>query len=418
MELFVVGTSHHVAPGPLRERMHVDPTRTRAALHRLVESGRLLDEAAALVTCGRYEIYGLTDHPSRARRLLARLLERETGLERTTLEQHAYHFVGRAAATHLFRVAAGLDSVVQGEAQVLGQVRDVLADAEATATMGPMVRRLFESAVSCGKRVRTETDIGRGAASLAGASLALVQRRAGGLEGRNAVVVGAGETGALVARLLRKAGVARLAVANRTAEHAAEIARSVGATAHGLDELPALLADADLIVGAATAPTHLVTGPMLDGLPERTRYFIDLGHPRNVDPALAERSGVEILDLEAIHERTQAARAARAAQVPRAETLVDDDVERFVRWARGRQTLPIVRALREDVLSLARREAERHGRGLDPAQQEALRRMARSVARALLHHPTTALRDADPDSDEGRRLIRSAESLFGVELTR
>lgn len=417
MELFVLGTSHSVASGPVRERMHVEPHRVQATLNRLVEGGRILDEAAALVTCGRYEIYGVTRHPGRARRLLSRLMARETGIARAELEASAYLHVGRAAAVHLFRVASGLDSVVQGEAQILGQVRDVASDPAATATMGPTLRRLFQSAVACGKRVRTETDIGRGAASLAGASLALVQRRAGGLEGRTAVVLGAGETGALVARLLSKAGVARLRVVNRTLAHARELADRLGGTAHTLEELPALLDEADLVVGAATAPSHLVTPATLRGPRERTLYFIDLGHPRNVDPALAQRAHVEILDLEAIHRRTKAAREARAAQVPRAEALVDDEVGRFLTWMQGRQALPLVRAVREQVLSLARREAERHGRGLDAEQQEALQRFARSLARTLLHQPTTTLREANPQTTEGRHLLETARTLFGVEVS-
>jgi glutamyl-tRNA reductase len=416
MDLFVLGTSHSVAPGAMRERLHVDPERVQVTLLRLVDSG-LLEEAGALVTCGRYEIYGVAEHPTRARRLLARLMARETGVARGELEAHVYLRVGGAAATHLFRVASGLDSVVQGEAQILGQVREVVSSPQLTTTMGPTLKRLFQSAVACGKRVRTETDIGRGAASLAGASLDLVRRRAGGLEGRSAVVVGAGETGGLVARLLMKAGVARLQVVNRTPEPARQLASALGGTAHTLDELPALLAGADLVVGATASPTHLITPATLSGVPlaGRTLYFIDLGHPRNVDPALSARAGVEILDLEDVERRTRAAREARAAQVPRAEALVDDEVARFLAWTNGRHALPVVRAVRERVLSMAAREAERHGQGLTPEQQEALRRFARALARTLLHEPTAALREADPHTDEGRSLLDSAGSLFGVE---
>lgn len=420
MELFVLGTSHSVAPGPVRERLHVEPERVRETLARLVEPERLLDEAGALVTCARYEIYGVSAHPTRARRLLGRLMSRETGLRPDELDSYAYFHVGGAAVGHLFRVAAGLDSAVQGEAQVLGQVREVASSPEATAVMGPILSRLFQSAVACGKRVRSETEIGRGAASLASASLALIQRRAGGLEGRTALVLGAGETGTLVARLLRKAGVGQLRIANRTLARAREVASTLGGTAHTLGELADLLNEADVVVGAATAPEYLLTPDLLAATGghtpggDRTRYLLDLAHPRNFDPAVASMPGVDLLDLEVVHQRALAARQARAEQVPRAEALVGEELERFTRWMQSRQSLPLVRAVREQVLTLAQREADRQGRGLEPRQQEALRRLARGLARTLLHQPTTALRDADPDTPEGRQLLATAETLFGV----
>ncbi len=418
MELFLLGTSHSTASTPLRERMHVDPDRLLTVLGRMTRKGHLA-EGAALVTCGRFEVYGVADEPESVRAVLGRFTSRETGLPVRELARHSYFRTGaEAVADHLFAVAAGLDSVVQGEAQILGQVRDMLPEPDAADTLGPVLHRLIEMAVSTGKRVRTETEIGRGAASIASAALDLVRRRGGTLEDRRAVVVGAGDTAGLVARLLVKAGVSRLRIVNRTPERARQLVRELGTgTSHALAELPRLLRDTDLLVGAAASPDYLVdcdTASAWQAAAPARRYVVDLSHPRVIDPRLAQFVGVEVLDLQAVHERVAAVRQTRAAQVPVARAVVAEEVDRFVRWARARAAAPVVRAVSERVLEQAREAARRHARGLEPEQRETLQRFARSLARTLLHEPTRALREADVRTVEGRGVLRAAEALFGV----
>ena len=419
VELFVLGTGHSVAPGPVRERMHVDLDDVFAALDRLLTGRGVLDEAIPLATCARLELYCVSRSPDRALRLLRQLVAHRTGTDPEEIDAHSYAHRGPDAVRHLFRVAAGLDSVVYGEAQILGQVRDALHHPSTAHVEGPLLHRLFESALSAGKRVRTETEIGRGAASLASASLSMLRREVGSLEPLSALVLGAGHTGALVARLLRKSGVARLVIANRTQARAKELAAELGAEAASLSNLPELLSQADVVVGAVDRSAHLVgpkeLAPHSASATQRTRYLLDLGHPRNFDPSLAAVPNVRLFDLEHVYQRVEAARTARAAQLPQAEAIVAEEAERFGRWLRSRGSVSVLRAVRTRMLELAHAEAARHGRGLSDTEQKRMRQIAVRVAKSLLHRPTVALRDADPSSPEGRALLESAEALFGVD---
>ena len=417
-ELFVLGTSQAVAPACVRERMHVDLDEVFRGLVRLREIPGLLDEAVPLATCGRLEVYGLSRHPLRAVKAMKDLLGARAGMDRQEVDAHSYTRWGEDAARHLFRVASGLDSVIYGEAQILGQVRDALAHPGADQVAGTFMKRLFQSALASGKRVRTETDIGRGSASVAGAALCLLEAEGGDYSGLTALVLGAGETGALVARLLRKAGVTRILVANRTVATAERLAAELGGEAHGLDALGQLLPRADIVVGAVTGRDDLVTVDTMRaalGDEPRRRFLIDLAHPRNFAADVADLPGVWLLDLAQIFERVEEARSARAAQVPRAETIVEAEVENFAHWVRSRMSAPVLRAVREQILALARDEAERRARGKSPEEREELTRFARSLARTLLHAPTVAIRDADPGTPEGQGLLRAAPTLFGLD---
>jgi glutamyl-tRNA reductase len=416
VELFVLGTSQSVASASVRERLHLDLQEVSEALVHLLTERGVLAEAVPLSTCARLELYGVAPDADRALRVLARLMARRTGVSPAEIREHSYTLRGESAVRHLFRVAAGLDSVVHGEAQILGQVREAAHHELSIHGKGPVLHRLFESALAAGKKVRTDTEIGRGAASLASAALGMVQKELGSLESASALVLGAGETGALMARLLRKAGVGRLVVANRTEETAKDVASGLGAEARGLSDLPALLADADLVIGAVAGSEPLVTPALLaDAAPKRERqYYLDLAHPRSIDRAVADLPGVRLIDLQAVFDRVEAARHARAAQVPQAERIVREHGEAFVRWLRSRENVEVLRAVRSQVLDLARAEAERLSRGRSDQEREAIIRFARSVARTRLHRPTLALREADPSTPDGRTLLESASRLFGL----
>ena len=422
MELFVLGTGQSVAPAHVRERMHVDPKEVSDALADLLTDRVLLHEAVPLATCARLEIYALAPDPDRAIRVLTRLLARRTGMPGGHLRAHSYTLRGHDVVRHLFRVAAGLDSVVHGEAQILGQVREAAHDPLSAQGKGPVLHRLFEAALAAGKRVRTETEIGRGAASLASASLSMLRREIGELESKTALVLGAGETGSLMAHLLRKAGIGRLIVANRTEETARRLAEGVGAEGHGLSHVPALIAEADVVIGAAAGTEPLVTRelvePAVTGRPRPCRHFLDLAHPRSIDRGIADLPGVRLIDLHDVFERVESARHARSAQVPRAEGIVREQAEAFMRWHRSRDNVRIVRAMREQVLELAREEAERLGRGRSDQERQEISLFARRLARTLLHAPTVALREADPDSSQGRALLETAAALFATAPSR
>jgi glutamyl-tRNA reductase len=415
--IFVVGSSHSVASQHVRERMHVDLDELHDGLFALRASAACIEEAIPLATCGRLEIYFRSDEPERAMQLLRDMLVARTGMDAGEFEAHSYCVGDDAAVRHLFRVAAGLDSVIYGEAQILGQVRQALLNPLTDRTAGMWLRRLFQSAIAAGKRVRAETAIGRGPASVAGAALRLLEREAS-FDRATAVVLGAGETGALTARLLRKAGVARLVIANRTLSKAEDLAAELAGEARGLDDVPALLSGADIVVGAVSGRSGLITAAMVDTAepaPAGRRFILDLAHPRNFEADVASLPGVRVLDLAHIFEQVESAREVRAAEVPRAEAIVDAEVENFVEWVRVRESTPVLRAVREQVLGLAAAEAERRARGRSDSEREELLGFARSLARTLLHEPTLAIRRADPASPEGQSLLRTATTLFGLD---
>jgi len=416
MPLFVLGTSQSVSTLGMRERMHVDLHETCNVLSELRNVRGVLDEALPLATCGRMEIYGVTSDLPRVLRVLYGLTSRATAIPRDELRRHTYVLTGHEAVVHLLRVASGLESVVHGEVQILGQVRDALEYEGARSIKGPLLHRLFQRAITTGKRVRTETSIGRGAASLASASLKLLRGETAGLSGLRTLVLGAGDTGRLIAQLLAKEGVENLTVANRTPERAESLARELGCRAADLADLSELLPDADLVIGAVTAPGHLIGRDEVAALGESApRHFLDLAHPRNFDPTIDEVPGVRVIDLQHVFARVEEARASRAAQVPHAETIVTEEAAVFRKWICCRGSTSVVRSVRSHVLELAETEANRYARGLSEEACEALHRMARSLARRMLHTPTVALREADPETQDGRRLLESASVLFGVE---
>ncbi|HSM05826.1 MAG TPA: glutamyl-tRNA reductase [Longimicrobiales bacterium] len=414
-ELLLLGTSYQTAPGSIRELAVEWLPELRSLTHRLTASRRLVEEAAVLTTCGRVELYVVSPAPERARRVLARATLNLPG--RIPIERsHLYEGRGRDVARHLFRVASGLDSAVQGEAEILGQVRGALACPENSETLGPTLTRLFQAAVSSGKRVRSETGIGRGGASLAGAALGLLRSRIGSLENRSALVLGAGETGSLMAQLLAKAG-ARVTVANRTVSRARALARTVAGEAIPLDAVEDMIPRVDIVVGAVARRPGLVSAEVLGGSRPPGApplWFLDLAHPRNVEPHVRDLPGVSVLDLERVEDSVRAARAARAEHVPEAEAIVEAEVDHFIRWHDGRAAVPHLKQLRQHVLTTARTEVDRFARGLGDAERTRLERFARSLTRTLLHHPTVVLREADPGTEEGRQLLELTRLVFGL----
>jgi glutamyl-tRNA reductase len=417
--LFVVGTDHLLAPGRLREELHVGDDEAWDFLTRHTGPERLLQESVLLSTCARAEVYGVADDPQRVRAVLIRLLARHRGVPPETLAFHTRLFEGRQAARHLFRTAAGLESAVQGEAQILGQVRSVLGCAGVGGTAGPVLGRLLQTAVEVGREVRAKTSIGRGAASLAGAAINEIRDHLGDPARASALVLGAGETGQLIARLLASSGVGRVVVANRTLARARELASEIDGEAVRLNDALSDLPEVDAVFGAVTVPAPVVERTHLEA--QRAagrrvpRVMVDLSHPRSLHRNLGELDGVEVVDLDELHRRVTSARDARAEEVPKAERFVEERIDAFDAWLKGRRAVPVLKAMRASVLALAREEADRLARGRSEEEQEELRRLARSLARTLLHTPTLALRTADPDTPAGRHLLESTADLFGLD---
>ena len=412
MHILLTGLDHRTAPLELRERVAFTADRLSDALPCL---GGAVGEAVILSTCNRTEVYTTADEPEEASALVRRFVADYHGLDNAASADGFRDLVDADAVRHLFRVAGGLDSMIVGESQILGQVREALAAASAAGTLSAPLSRVFHRAIRAGRRVREETGVGRNALSVSFAAVRLARSVLGDLYGSRVLLVGAGEAGKLVAGALRKTGVGDLAVANRTARRAEDLARDLGGRAIPFDRLEAAVADADIVIAATEAPGHLLTADTVraavrDG--GRRMFMFDLAVPRNIDPDAASVDGVSLYnvdDLAAVAEENLRQRRNAAAA---AEAVVDEEVARFVEWWSALDALPLVMELRERAEGTRRREMARALErldGLSEADAEVIDDLTRAIVNKLLHAPTVSLKQrADEET------LRAARELFGL----
>ena len=413
MRIVAVGLNHRSAPLGLRERAAVPRDRLPDALRALRER---VGEAVLVSTCNRTEIYSVSDDPDASAGALEAFLAEYGGVARDELSPHLYRVIGPDAARHLFRVASGLDSMMLGESEILGQVRNALAAASEHGEMHAPLSRLFHGAIRAGRRAREETDVGRNSLSLSYAGVQLVQRAAGGLSGLRALLVGAGEAGRLLARALRTTGVSDLLVANRTPERAAELAHRLGGRTVPLEDAAGALPSVDVAVMATDARTPVFDAAALEAAVAaregRPLVVLDMSVPRSVDPRAGELDGVRLFnidDLSTITEETLESRREAAAKV---ESIVDEEVARFSEWWDSLEAVEVVKALRERAESVRRQELARAMRRLGevpPEQAEVIEALTRALTSKLLHDPTTALK-----TRLSKAQLQAARDLFGL----
>jgi glutamyl-tRNA reductase len=398
LRLSLVGISHHVAPVELRERVVLP-------FARAVSLARELGDAVCLSTCNRTEIYLANGGEDRA---VASLEE----LAGEPLDPVVYRLHDEAAAVHLFRVAAGLDSLIPGEGEILGQVRAAF-DA---ASPGPLLDRVFRQALQIGKRVRTETAIGENPASVPAAAAALAQQVFGDLAGRRVLLVGAGRIGELAAVNLSSRGATIAYVANRTAEAGHELAARFGATALTLDELPDKLGDVDVVLSSTSAAGLVVNAQDVPAHRHHPLFFIDIAVPRDVDPAVHSLDGCylyDIDDLEAVVAETLTDRRAEAAQ---AEQLVALEAERFRDWRASLEVVPAISALRSHAEEIRAAELAKLG-GLSDKERRTVEAATSQLLNKLLHLPTVRMKEAAA-AEDGEGYADAVRYLFGLEEER
>src|SRR5215468_481944 len=365
MHLLVVGISHRTAPVELRERVDFQARGLELTL-RTLASRRLGggSEVAVLSTCNRAELYAACEDVSAAKAELVAFVGAFHDVDHPTLQPHLYHAVGLEAARHLFRVAAGLDSLVVGEPQILGQVKEAHSAARQAETAGPLLNRLFHACFAVGKRVRTETNLGSGAVSVSYAAVNLAKKIFGTLDGRNVVVLGAGEMGTLPAAHMKSQGVRQVTIVSRTIAHAARTAEAIGgATAARWEDMDAALSASDIVITATGAATPILTKARVESVmrPRRGRplFVIDIAVPRDVEAAAGEIEQVFLYNIDDLQASVRENLARRASEVERAEAIVDEELEKFATWLRSRGVIPTVVALRQSFESIRRTEVER-----------------------------------------------------------
>jgi glutamyl-tRNA reductase len=420
MSILLLGMSHRTASVELRERYAVEDA--RPVLTKLRASPEI-DEAVLVATCNRVEVVVWTRAPDEARLRLRSLFERELGgggTPRAELDAALYELVDGAAVRHVLRVACALDSMVVGEPQILGQVKDAYRTAMGCGACGPILGRLYPRAFATAKRVRNETTLAERPVSVARVAVDLARQIFESLEDKAALLVGAGDMIELALDSLRRHGLGAVRVVNRTPARAAALAVRFGATAHGLDELPGLLHRSDLLLTCIGGERPLLTVPLVrEALRDRGHrplFAIDIGVPRNVDPAANELDNVYLYDLDDLASLAEANARERQGEAERAEAIVAEEQQRFEGWLGALAAVPTIRALRARAEQIRRAELERGlaGLSLDEKGVAAVEAVTRGIVNKLLHAPLSRLRE-ELEGEAGLAHLEAARTLFALD---
>ncbi len=428
MPVVCLGLNHKTAPLHLREQLAFSADQARAALARLgcgPQAGGLR-ELVVLSTCNRMELYAHAAEGEAAtvREALFALLEAAHGLSLQAQHGHFYWLRDLDAARHLFRVAAGLDSLVIGEPQILGQVTQALELARGQGAVGPLLERLFQQAIHTGKRARSETRISHNPASVASLAAAQAQRAVGALSAAQVVVLGAGEMAELAVEALRKRGAERVLVVNRTLARARQLAERWGGEAATFEQLEEALQRADVLISSTGAPHTLVHVDMaaraLWPRPHRPLVVVDIAVPRDVDPAVGQLPNVHLYDMDSLNRHLQDSLAERRREAPRVEAIVAEELETFAAWLRSLEVLPLIAEWSARAEALRQAEVEKTLRrlpGLSAEEQARIEKMSRALVKKLLAPALRQLRleAGGPQAAEYASVVRRLFDLPAEE---
>ena len=416
MHLFLLGVSHRTAPVDLREKLDFSSRDVGTAVEALAARSSAA-ESVVLSTCNRSEIYVASDTLETARDELVRFLSEYHQLPAETFTPHLFSLSEAEVAEHLFRVSAGLDSLVVGEPQILGQVKDAFQAAAERRCTGPVLRKLFDWSFNVGKRVRRETALGEGAVSISFAAVQLARKIFGRLEGRRVLVVGAGEISTLTAQHLRAHGVAEVVITSRTAAHAQALATDVGGHWVPWEGLTGALNSADIIVTATGSQRPIITRAHVEAALRRRRdplFIIDVAVPRDVEASVSEIEQVFLYNVDDLQTVVQENLSKRTAEIERAEMIVREELARFLAWQKSRGAIQTVVALRDRFDAIRRAELQRLDpklAGLPPETRALFDHLTRLIVEKLLLDPTEQLK-ALPDEETQAAYTEAVNRLF------
>ncbi len=419
-EIVIVGLNHRTAPVEMRERIAFDQSLLGETLRCLRALGSV-HEGAVLSTCNRVEVVAATfDREAAFREIKKFLLEREAAAGQSNLEDHLYAYGGGEAVRHLFRVASSLDSMVVGEPQILGQLKDYYIAAKEAGSVGMVLHRLFHRSFSVAKRVRTETGIASRVVSVSSVAVELAKRIFDRLEDKTVMLIGAGKMGDSVCRHLQGNGVSSLMVTNRTFERAVEVAAEFRGNPIHFEDLPRYLKLADLVIGCAGAPEFLLKPDAVEEtLRERKQkamFFIDLGDRRNFDPAINQIANVYLYDIDDLQAVASENLNGRAGEVRKADEIVEEEVAGFLRWLDSLDQVPTIVALRQRLEEIRRSELEKSLRtslkGLSEKERQAIEDMTSAIIGKILHAPISRMKRTE-DGEESL-YVEALRKLFGL----
>jgi glutamyl-tRNA reductase len=419
VSVVVIGLNHRSTPLDLLERMTIGDAALPKALHDLV-SREDVSEAVVLSTCNRTEVYAVAERFHGAFQDIRDFLCEIAFLAPEDFSDHLYVHYDAPAVAHLFGVAAGLDSAVLGESEILGQVKVAWDRARQEGAAGPALNLLFRHALEAGKRARSDTGIARNVTSVSQAAVAMASERLGGLQGRRGLVLGAGDMGEAMALGLAKAGT-ELTIANRTWDTAVTLAERVAGHAVRLADVTATLPDVDVLLTSTGAVTPLLEVEDIEQVVAarggQPLLIVDIAVPRDIDPAVAHLPGVTLLDMDDLRAFADVGTQARESEVAGVRTLLDDELERYLGATSAREVAPMIVALRDRAEEVRQAEVERYRSrlgALDAGQLDAVDALTRGIIGKLLHDPSVALKDA-AGSTRGDRLIAALRELFALD---
>jgi glutamyl-tRNA reductase len=416
MHFFLLGLSHKTAPVDLRERLDFTSRDLGAAVEALATRPSAA-ESVVLSTCNRSEIYVASSDPERAREEITGFLSEYHGVPAESFAPHVFTHDDESAVRHLFRVAAGLDSMVVGEPQILGQVKEAYTAAADRRCTGPMLTKLFHWSFVVGKRVRAETGLGEGAVSISFAAVALARKIFGRLDGRRALIVGAGEISTLTAQHLRRQGVGEIVITSRTQAHAEAQAVDVDGTVVPWADLGTALGSADIVVTATGSQRPILTRAQVEAVTRRRNdplFIIDVAVPRDVEPAVGEIEQAFLYNVDDLQAVVHENLSRRSSEVERAEAIVSEELARFLAWRRSRAAVPTVVALRQRFDRIRRAELQRlEGKlaNLRPEDRARVEEVTRLIVEKLLIEPTEQLKDL-PDEETQIAYTEAINRLF------
>ena len=418
MDLIVVGMNHRTAPVDVREKVAFSEPEVRDVLER-TKSESTLSEAILLSTCNRTEFYGLSNDNGAAEMYIRTLLAEHKSVRLDSHPGYAYTLTRKESVRHLLRVAAGLDSLVLGESQILGQVRRAHELSLETRACGLVLNRILQSAITVGRRVRNETAIGAGAVSVASAASELAGKIFADMSERKVLLIGVGEMGALTARHMIDRGASSIVIANRTFARAEKLASELSGTPMPLDRLAEALSEADIVISCTGSTTPIVDrstmAPIVARRGGRPLYVIDIAVPRDFDTTISELDGVFLHDIDDMNTLVDRNLDERRAEIPKAETIVEQELEYFVEWRRSLAATPLIKGLRERVERLRVQELERNGKRFCREDREQLDQLTEALVNKILHPLMSNVREWSDSGELGALRIDALYEAFDLE---
>jgi glutamyl-tRNA reductase len=421
MSIVVVGLSHKTASIEVREKLNFPEATISEALKKLVNYEGIR-EGLILSTCNRVEIYASVQDSVPGIEGIKQFISDYHGLSREALERSLYVYPEAEGVRHTFRVASSLDSMVLGEAQILGQLKESFDLALKAKTTSTILNKLIKKAISVAKRVRTETKLAEGAVSISTAAVELAKKIFGELTGKNVMLLGAGEMAELAAQHLLGNGVKNIMVANRTFERAEELAKDFKGDAIRFEHFPDAMVMVDILICATGAPQYVVNRDMVNRVLKERRnkpiFMIDISNPRNIDPEVDKVDNVYLYDIDDLQSKVDVNTGGRAKEAEKAEELITQEVETYLQWERALDAVPTIVDLREKVEDIRKREFDKtvgSMNGITEDQMRAMEAMSQAIVNKLLHAPLVVLKQAASAPDTGDATIAIARRLFNLD---